>query len=548
MTEDSLTFIPMQLDQASAFERFRKTGDIYDTVIETLQNAFDAPLNPLEDPNEIQMLVPGVEHKQYKKISFCIEDLGGSLTKNYGGKIDKFLGALKAKSNKALTDLGKYGVGMILYLNLGHKVVFVTRDKKNVYQFDHFLNSKRIPGYDNLEQESVLDPDSEKFNMPSMGTRVIFYGDVELDVNKVKAKIQKIYGWRMGLCPKTKVILNGDVIEIPEDLKGKNLRAHLSTLGKYKIKDSDGTEERTVNPRVTGFIEPSRKGAGRMRVYVKGYYIGDISCCVPGKPAKQCEGALNCDELPIDLGRKHLESSDMLTELTEKIAKENMAKYPDMENDKSDLDDKKAKSLQEQINKALSRFDLPRLWKKNEADRKRIMIEQQGEKDGDDEGRIKREQQSPVVCKLCGHLKRVLNCDCKCHITKPIRPPTEIPTVDGSGTGQVTVLIRSTEEQEHKDPHSISINRNNFGEAPLFSVAPGANFLRLNTHNEMYYHCIIESQKQSTQRIAPFLAYIVMDAEHPNALTELTAEKYRRLHESITYKILDGFGHHVKSN
>src|SRR4051812_18643940 len=114
--EDFTNTIAWDLDKAKIFKKLEDLGDVYDNILEVVQNALDSKEDPLTEPNEIHIRIPQQGDPNFGKYLLEVEDHGEGLTCDYKDKnIMHFLNHKKGDSPKAgnKKKTGQFGIAMI---------------------------------------------------------------------------------------------------------------------------------------------------------------------------------------------------------------------------------------------------------------------------------------------------------------------------------------------------------------------------------------------------------------------------------------------------
>ncbi len=549
MTED---FIPWDYDRVNTGRRLREQGTIYDAINEVVQNAVDSAAKPLLDNNNVLITIPCLGDPDYGRILLRVQDFGKGVTRDYDGNIFAFLRGKKSVSPKADYEdtIGRNGVGMVQYLKISKEQIVTTMDDKMIYRFKIVLDEQGGIGYTLPEQEPISEESKHRFNIFTQGTIVEFLKSYanQLDIEPRKAvnEIKKKFGWRMMMNNGLQILVNEIRLEVPDYLENRK-PIWLCRLAKAMIENSNGKlVER--NPDVYGFLYEDKQGVGNIKIHVKGYYIQEYNFA-----AKRCSGAINVDYLGIDTSRKTITDEKMLADL-ERHMMQLMAKFPNIKTDNEKVNEKKQRKIGEMINKMLSKYNLPKRWMLNEVDKLRKKTEQLGDKKGNDVAgyginESEKHLEKFQKCELCDHMKLRSKkwrkiCKCECHAR--IRSENKhIMRVGIDGTDLTRRESDSDEDKKNKRNIALHFNDEMDPVEELLTAHPMQSFIEVNEKNKLFDYCFLEvkSEIEIIRRITPFLATIVMDAEHPTYIHEVQELKeFRQMHSKYYTEMLAEIG------
>lgn len=537
--EDRKVAKPWKYDQASVAKMVKEEGGIYEGILEAVQNAIDSPEDPDNDINRIDILIPTKADEQYDEVVAIVRDQGGSITKDYGGDIEKFLNATKAISPKPRRKgFKRFGQGMGQYSAVSQDQIIDSFDtKKNViYRIPIVQLPDGQLGYGHWIFEVATPEVQAKYELTQSGSDILFvnpYPDMPRpDPMLLARKIRDTFGWRLMLQPNTDLWINHGIhIDLPDWLKDKQPR-FIRRLKRQKV---DG---KNVDAEVTGVIYYDPKGKGILQVHAGGYYIGPFDT----ETNKRFSGAVNIDEMPTDRSRRVMIHEAMRLDFKEQM-KEETKHYPDMPSPTDEgLSEKNKKILTEGLNRMLEPFNLPKIFIENYKEQKRKREEQMRNPNGKTEnGYRKPEEKEPQeleMCELCDHLKKKskemrAKCSCKCHETRPKGPDKEKKKV--GDVGDTVCLTETIDPEDLQKRHEIKINFSDDPSPDRFVILR-TGYVQVETKHDLFNPLVRDDKKDMMkvlQNLAPFLATQIMDLKFPTALTDKTLAEFRKLEEDF---------------
>jgi hypothetical protein len=550
--KDYINPIPWKLNNAGTFNRLIEQGDRYDGIIEGVQNPVDSPNDPYKDENEIRITIPLIDMPEYGELVMRIVDHGASLLKEYA-KIGDFINAEKSVSLKGELDIGQNGQGMAQYQKISMTQRITTRCDKTGMMYRFFIIPSTNPEFRimyTVPEDGPIYLKEDEWNLHHEGTMVEWFdkyeGSADIDVRKAINKIREIFGWRMMEVPNMKILVNDENVELPEYLEGRprGRAPFLGRLGNRMV--SRDNIPHLVNPEVRGFaVVDKQKGRGMIVVHAKGYKVAEIHSGLN----KAGTLFINCDQLAwiLTANRKGFNDDKFIEDL--KVhCRLWMKDIPDMKDDTIKSERKEYKSVQEITSKILTPYiekyakHLRIGAQKNK--KESMLVNPEGK---DSAGYPTYPPKPPQVlktCAICGH-KMIKSdemreeCKCKCH--KANKPP-------------VNTNVTGTENVSHDGKAEGKDNKNtNKGFSTVYvNTGPFMNFIKeirclnINKLDKLYKFCIKNvSHKLQSERLAPYLAEIVMELEHPNAFIEDPYEKYIEQLHGYTIDILESLGENL---
>lgn len=345
---------PWKYDEKSLVKRTIGLGGPYEGLLEGMQNAFDSPIDRLKDKLRIDVTIPLPDMAGYGRLIARIKDTGGSVTKDFGGRIQGYIDLIRAISPK---DEHRFGIGMGQYFNISQTVVITSMDDKYIYRIPHFLNSEGLPETGDWTFDTISEETMEKYHIYAKGTMVEWfdpYGNVPvLSPVKLGHMIKKTFGWKMLEQENTEIFINGDKLEVPEELKGKKIR-FICKLKRQEVVKPNGKVIK-VDPVVMGCIEANSKGTGNLEIYADGGYYFNKE-----KFGHKRFGGFACiDAMPLDTSRHVVIHEAMWIDFYEHIIEETKH-FPDVPTDDT-VSEKQKKSLSDMVNKVIKQFNIPKL-------------------------------------------------------------------------------------------------------------------------------------------------------------------------------------------
>ncbi len=518
----------------------RDQGGIYEGILEAVQNAFDSPFDKYQDENPIIIKIPLLGDKEYRTLVASVHDFGAGITRDTEGQIQKFLNREKGLSPKPPEKgVRRFGIGMAQFPAVSATQIIFSRDREFIYRIP-ILQTDDGPAYGDWTFHKITRDNEIKFNMFACGTRVEFVDPhenmIDIEPMKLAKMIRQTFGWRLMLQPKTTVTINEIIkVDLPEYLRDLKPR-FICRLNRARIADPNG-RIKVVDPEVTGEIYADQKGRGMIHVHAGGYYIGEMKFA-----DKRCSGAINIDEMPTDPSRRLMINESMKQDLEKHIVNE-MKHFPDLPTDNDRFDEKKRQSMSELINKSLSQFNLPKLFKDQYKEQKRKRIEALGDPNTEGKpGYPKPENKPPQeleTCELCNHLKTKSKrmrkkCDCPCHIPRKKGPDTKIGTA--SSEGQISIMVEENDLLNEQISSQLQFKSVREEGERLVRISSGV--IRVNELHPIFDTVFKDKASKGFRNMAHFLAGEVMDIIHPNALADMTLEEFRNTQERITTKII----------
>lgn len=537
-------------NQTSIARNLREQGGIYEGLLEGTQNGIDAPENPETDYNRIDITIPLLGDRDYKTVVASIRDIGGSVTKDTNGDILEFINQEKAISPKAIKKgVRRYGEGMVQYGAVSSTQLLISQDREYIYRIPILLNNDGRPAYGKWSFHKITPETQAKYNIFHMGTLLLFldpYEDmVDLDPMKLGRMIRQTFGWRLLLQPNTEIWINETIkIDLPDYLKDKKV-GFICRLKKAEITESNG-QRRKVNPEVTGFIFGDPKGKGTLHVHAGGYYIGEMKFA-----DKRFSGAINIDEMPTDPSRRIMIHEGMKQDLENHII-EQTKHFPDIPMDNEEIGEKKHRSMTDLLNKILEQFNIPKLQIESYEAEKRKRIETFGDPNADEfpgyrkpkERSTEEKPEELEMCDLCGHLKKKSKrirkkCDCKCHLPREKGPDKEVAT---AGTdGDISIMVEEQEIEKTRKRSELALNFNPNAEPEDKFVELRSGYVGVNMNNPLFNPLVVKEKNitKAIQNLLPFIASEIMDLKHPDALSTMPLDVFRKTQEEYTIKMME---------
>jgi hypothetical protein len=315
------------VDQAGAHIQLRKLQpDVYGDLMEPLQNAFDS--NDKGEPNTIRI------YTQQNPI--IVQDEGKEgITKYHDGEINKFVSALKARSEKIKSGLKRKGIGMFAYTEIAPHIIVTSMDKEMIHQIPITEDSAECTCFGSITSKPASEKYKEEFKIYRAGTIVAFFNrsadTEEISPIKLRKQIKERWAYRMYENSKIKVISDGIEV-VPPDYIVKHPPRLL-----FRLKGGHD---------VHGNIWQDPEGNGNIEGFQDGYKIETIVW-----QPRQCLGYFQCNDLNTTAGRLgFVRTGELWKDLTEKMLRE-IAKYPMITSDIKD--EKQLEKTKDIIIKAL---------------------------------------------------------------------------------------------------------------------------------------------------------------------------------------------------
>jgi len=540
-----------KINQASVARYFRDQGGIYEGILEAVQNAIDSPHNVEIDFNRIDIKIPCIGDSDFKRLVFSVRDMGGSVTKDTNGDIQRFINAEKAISPKEQqVSRLRFGVGMYQFGAVCESQVIISQDKQFIYRIPILYDKDGMPAYGAWSIHTITKENQVKFNIFHEGTLIEGYDPfadaIDIEPMKLARRVQETFGWALMLQPKTDLWINEVIhVDLPPYLKGHQAK-FIARLKRTKITLPNG-QRMVVDPEVTGFIHADSKGRGTLQVHCNRYYVDEIKFA-----DKRFSGAINIDGMPTDPARRIMKDEKMRIDLEEHIR--NLTKhFPDIVSDSSEIGEKKARSIEEELNKRLEQFDLIKAQILQYETQKKNRIEAQGDLHGDAVPGYRKqiteplsyEQRPELECPICHHKmikskKWMKRCPCECHIRKPQGEPKERGRCGPDGTTPVMIEDQKIENLKTKASLNMVLDDKADPTTKLVTIADGVvNVATMNPLFKRYIHTKKSiGSEEFLDNMAPFLATEIMTIKRPAAFTELSTTEFWQLHQSCLMAIL----------
>lgn len=330
---------PLPVDTRGTHERLRNLqSELLEYIREPLQNALDS--NDRGKPNTLEIIVP--EKPKEDEPILVVIDHGGGITKDYGGNLERFLTAMKATSEKGKRagTIGKMGIGMLQYTNIGKKVIITSMDRnplsgeaEMIYRIPMFIKDG-LTSFGLTHTKPAKQQYQEEFGLHHVGTKVAFFdrepNGEKLDEKGIRKLLRDQYTVLMAENPNVKTFINGRELELPKWMRDHRPRFIKRMSGEHDIR---------------GNIWKDENGSGDIRLYINGNFV-EIYNFEP----RQCSGYVNCDVLNTVTGRTGLIKDKMWQEFKAKMLQE-LAHFPKIAEDPND--EKLSRTIPELIKMAL---------------------------------------------------------------------------------------------------------------------------------------------------------------------------------------------------
>src|ERR1041385_61088 len=220
--EDLSVHKAWKLDTGGIFKNLQNLGeDVYDHILEAVQNAIDSARHPLTDPNTVSIIIPPRDDSRILRV----EDWGEGLTKKHD-RIEDFMEEAKGHSTKsyAAGDTGQFGIGMTQYGGISYTAIFRSQDTEMVYYLPSRLNEDGVPEWLKHRQKPISSKWQDEFGIHHKGTIVDFYDPKEdgelIESKKLSMRIRESFGMRMIENKKLIIMVNNTMLDPPPFLKG----------------------------------------------------------------------------------------------------------------------------------------------------------------------------------------------------------------------------------------------------------------------------------------------------------------------------------------
>ncbi len=326
-------------DEAGTHKHFMNLlSDIYRIIFEVFQNALDAA--DKGQPNEIRAWINPKATPQEPIL--IVEDGGLGVTRDYEGSLEKFLTALRAKSEKTRREgtIGNKGIGMFQYPHLGRKIIITSIDAhptagtpELIYRIPMFLASNGKVAFGLTTTKPASPEHMEDLGLDHIGTKVAFFDpDPESekpDDKKLMKRLREHYTVALANNLNAVIYVNDKKLDLPDWIKKHPPR---------KIQRMTGGHD------ITGNIWEDPKGTGELRIYVNGQYV-ESKILEP----RQCTGYINYDFLNVVSSRTEVIKDRVWNELKDRILQE-ICRFPRIQ----DVGDKQIpKSVKDMVKQAL---------------------------------------------------------------------------------------------------------------------------------------------------------------------------------------------------
>lgn len=297
---------PLRIDQAGAHKHFRSlhSNDV-EYIKEVTQNAVDS--RDEGESNVIEIAESNVDP------FLTITDHGDGITKDYDGDIMKFLEAMKTTSNKTKRKaVGKKGIGMFDYTNIGERIIITSMDKYMVYRIPLYIDGNGFTSIGRLAVKPCNTEFQKEFGIFHTGTKVAFHKrskDAEpIDLKAIGKMIRDSYTLLMARNSHLSISIQNKNVELPNWIK-EHPETHIANMKDGGI--------------ISGAIWKDDKGEGEIKIFIDGHYIETIAF-----DNRQASGYVNCDVLTANEARSSIiRSNDRYVEFKYRILKE-LSKFP----------------------------------------------------------------------------------------------------------------------------------------------------------------------------------------------------------------------------
>jgi Histidine kinase-, DNA gyrase B-, and HSP90-like ATPase len=304
--EDLSESNPLRIDQAGAHRHFRSLhSNDAEYIKEVIQNAIDS-----RDEGE-NNVIEIFESDQDPFLT--VIDHGDGITKDYDGDIMKFLDAMKTTSNKNKRKaIGKKGIGMFDYTNIGDRIIITSMDKYMVYRLPLYIDQNGFTSIGRTAIKPINDEFKKEFGIFHSGTKVAFHKrskDTEaIDLKTIGKMVRDSYTLLMARNPHLNIIIQNKNIELPNWIK-EHPERHIANLkGGYPI---------------SGAIWKDERGEGEIKIFVDGHFIETIAF-----DNRQAIGYVNCDMLVANEARTAIiRNNEQYKEFKQKILTQ-ISKFP----------------------------------------------------------------------------------------------------------------------------------------------------------------------------------------------------------------------------
>jgi hypothetical protein len=338
----------LPIDDKGAHKTLRELQtNVYDIIKEVIQNALDS--NDRGLPNTVEVLLPKTPKPDAPVLT--VIDQGCGITKDYDGKIQGFIEARKATSEKRKRKgaIGNKGIGMMQYTLIGRKIIITSVDThpttevpEMIYRIPLYFSESGFNAFGKYEVKPASDEYMQKFDLLHPGTRVTFYDrDPEeevIDESKLRKVLRDQYTFILAQNPKVTTIINGRELELP-----KWIKEHPPKF----IQRMSGCPDPEVQDdyNIVGAIWKDPDGTGEIRIYVDGNWV-----VTHVFEARQCRGYINLNILGVTSSRKEIQTGKTWNELKEKMLRE-VSIYKKVTSDEEDS--KITKSMSQMLKKGL---------------------------------------------------------------------------------------------------------------------------------------------------------------------------------------------------